>query len=110
MPHQLQRLARRAALGVGRNGSTANNLSGELVLAFSTVEPAVGAVYVDDLDGDTMNALFAGVVQAVEEALVNQLVASRDMVGNGGVKVHALPHDALVAILRRYGRLTPVAR
>jgi L-aminopeptidase/D-esterase-like protein len=104
MPHQLQRLARRAPLGVGRNGSTANNLSGELALAFSTANPKAPAGYVDDLDSDTMNALFAAAVQSVEESLVNQLVASADMVGNGGVKVHALPHRALSDMLRRYGR------
>ena len=105
MPHQLQRLARRAALGVGRCGSTANNLSGELALAFSTVAPATDTRYVDDMDSDTMNALFAGVVQSIEEALVNQLVASRDMVGHRGMMIHALPHDGLVEALRRHGRL-----
>ena len=109
MPHQLRRLARRAALGVGRGGSTANNLSGELALAFSTVAPAADTVYVDDMDSDTMNALFAAVVQAVEEALVNQLVASTDMTGNGGMTIRALPHDALVAALRRHGRLRATA-
>lgn len=109
MPHQLRRLARRAALGVGRNGSTANNLSGELALAFATVEPTTDAGSIDDVDSDTMNALFAAAVQAVEEALVNQLVASTDMVGNGNLMMHAIPHRALVEILSRHNRLSITA-
>lgn len=105
LPHQLQRLARRAVLGLGRNGSTANSLSGELVLAFSTVEAGAAGGMIDDLDADRMNGLFAAAAQCVEEALVNQLVASRDMTGNGNLVLHALPHDRLVAALRKYGRL-----
>ena len=103
-PHQLRRIARRAALGIGRNGSTANNLSGEFALAFSTTNvasPDGQAAPVDgisDLDSDTMNGLFAATVQCVEEALVNQLLASETMRANGAV-VHGLPHDRLIAIL-----------
>lgn len=104
LPHQLQRLARRAILAVGRNGSSANNLSGELMLAFSTAGSAHAAP-VDDLDSDTMNALFAAAVQAGEEAMINQLVASSDMMGNANFLVHALPHDRLRSIVQNYGRL-----
>lgn len=113
MPHQLQRMARRAAMGVGRNGSTAGNLSGEMVLAFSTTNISTpdGKVHMDgmiaDTDSETMNALFAAVVQATEEALVNQLVASKTMTGANGVKVYALPKDQLVEILARHNRLVP---
>ncbi|MCW3834688.1 P1 family peptidase [Sphingomonas canadensis] len=111
MPHQLERMARRAALGVGRNGSTASALSGEMALAFSTtnVSPAGGAPRVagliGDTDSDTLNPLFAAVVQATEEALVNQLVASQTMTGANNIKVFGLPHDQLVRILAAHGRL-----
>lgn len=107
--HQLSRLARRAVLGLGRNGGTANDLSGEFVLAFSTGYrvPLQGAprvaFLVNDNDEHFINALFAAAVQAVEE--INQLVASATMVGANGAKVYALPRDRLVNILRRYGRL-----
>lgn len=113
LPHQLDRLARRAVLGVGRNGSTADNLSGEMVLAFSTTvvtspgKPPRAAEPVSDLDSGTLNALFAAAVQATEEALVNQLLASETMTGANGVKVHALPRDQLVKLLKAHGRLTP---
>lgn len=106
MPHQLERLARRAALGVGRNGSTAGALSGEFALAFSTshVIPLGGAprlpAMLNDTDSETMNALFSGVVQATEEALVNQLVASETMTGANNVKVYGIPHDQLTRIMK----------
>ena len=109
--HQLQRLARRAALGLGRNGGTASDLSGEFALAFSTTyrTPLQGApkapFLVNDNDEALMNGLFAAAAQAVEEAEVNQLLASRTTAGANGVVIHALPHDRLLEILRRHGRL-----
>jgi L-aminopeptidase/D-esterase-like protein len=112
-PHQLNRLARRAALGIGRNGSTAGNQSGEFVLAFSTSNttslaggsPAGGSV--SDVDDALMNALFHAVVQGVEEALVNQLVASQTMTGANGLTVYGLPHDQLKEIMKRHDRYRP---
>ncbi len=106
MPHQLQRIARRAALGVGRSGSTAGALSGEFALAFSTthIVPLDGkprlAAMINDADSNTMNPLFAATVQATEEALVNQLVASETMTGANGVTIHGLPHDQLARIMK----------
>lgn len=106
--HQLRRIARRAALGIGRNGSTANNLSGEFALAFSTTNVAshdakpASVDCISDLDSDTMNSLFAATVQCVEEALVNQLLASETMRGTNGAIVHGLPHDRLIAILAKH--------
>ncbi|TPE61375.1 P1 family peptidase [Sandaracinobacter neustonicus] len=111
-PHQLERMARRAVLGVGRNGSTAANLSGEMALAFSTTnrlmpgETPPPLKPISDLSSDILNPLFEATVQATEEALVNQLVASETMTGANGVTVHALPTDQLVAILKAHGRLT----
>lgn len=116
MPHQLERLARRAALGVGRNGSTASSFSGEFALAFSTTARlpiAQGKIFpaaapVSDMDGDVFDALFAATVQATEEALVNQLVASDTMTGAKDVTVHAMPVDQLVRILRAHNRIIAV--
>lgn len=113
MPHQLERVARRAALGIGRNGSTAGNLSGEFALAFSTsaVLSLEGAwqfrngAPIADLDSDTMNDLFAGTVQATEEALVNQLIASETMKGANDIKVHGLPHAEVLRVLKSHNRI-----
>lgn len=105
--HQLERLARRASLGLGRTGSTAGNLSGEFSLAFSTTNilsidgsPAMQAAPISDLDDEVMNSLFAATVQAVEEALANQLVASETMTGVDDVTVYGLPHNQLADIFR----------
>lgn len=111
-PHQLDRLARRAALGVGRNGGTAGDISGEFALAFSTTNtsPLSGVsqskAQINDLDSDTMSGLFSAAVQAVEEAIINQLVASETMQGADDVIVHGLPHDRLERLMKRYGRYT----
>lgn len=114
--HQLNRLARRAALGIGRNGSTAGNQSGEFIIAFSTTRTTSLAgglprsASISDLDDALLNALFRAVVQGVEEALVNQLVASQTMTGANGETIHALQHDKLQAILKHHGRyLAPEA-
>jgi D-aminopeptidase len=58
------------------------------------------------VDNSSLDVLFEATVQATEEAIVNALVAARDMAGNGGRSVKALPHDALVKLLARYGRGT----
>lgn len=118
MPHQLERMARRAALGVGRNGSTASSFSGEFALAFSTTSrlplaqdkifPSAPAI--SDMDSAVLDGLFAATVQATEEALVNQLVASNTMTGANGATVYAMPVDQLLRILRAHNRLITVPR
>jgi L-aminopeptidase/D-esterase-like protein len=109
LPHQLKRLARRAALGLARTGSVSGNGSGDLFLAFSTANPgtarADGPVAVTMLPNERMDPLFAAVVQATEEAIVNALVAGETMTGRDGHKVLALPHDRLREVLKKYNRL-----
>jgi D-aminopeptidase len=56
------------------------------------------------LDNGRLDVLFEATVQATEEAIVNSMVAARDMQGNAGSSAIALPHDALVGLLKRYGR------
>jgi L-aminopeptidase/D-esterase-like protein len=113
---QLHRLARRALAGLGRNGGTVGSLSGEFVLAFSTTfrsgleGPPHVSTLINDNDEITFNALFAAVVQAVEEAEVNQLVASVTMTGADGWTVYGLPHGRLLASLKRHGQLRPSGR
>jgi L-aminopeptidase/D-esterase-like protein len=109
LPHQMKRLARRAALGLARTGSVAGNGSGDLFIAFSTANPgagdAEGVVPLAMLPNDRMGPLFEATVGATEEAIVNALVAARTMTGHDGRTVVALPHDRLRAILQRHGRL-----
>jgi D-aminopeptidase len=108
LPHQLDRLARRAALGLARMGSIAGNGSGDLFIAFSTAnaEALTGAPRTTSasLGNGELDPLFAATVQATEEAIVNAMVAARDMQGHDGHYARALPHDGLVRVLEQYGR------
>ncbi len=109
LPHQLERLARRVPIGIGLVGGRAGDGSGDIFLAFSTANPdafsrtAVTTARV--FPNDELDPLFEAVVQATEEAILNALVAARTMVGVNGNTAHALPHDRLREILRRYNRL-----
>ena len=109
LPHQLKRLARRAALGLGRMGSASGDGSGDLFLAFSTANTVPierrKAGDVKMLVTDDLSPLFEATVQATEEAITNALVAGETMTGIDGHKVLGLPHDKLRAVLKKYGRL-----
>jgi D-aminopeptidase len=113
LPHQLKRIARRPALGLGRMGSFAGNGSGDIFLAFSTANgAALGGqplAQSASLGNDLLDPLFDATAQATEEAIVNAMVAARDMQGNEGHYAKALPHAELVRLLGQYGRLVKTA-
>ena len=109
LPHQLQRLARRVPLALGRDGGYGGNASGDIFVAFSTANREAAAARspptAQFLANDRMDALFLATVEATEEAIVNALVAARDMQGADGHRAAAIPHAALRDLLRRYNRL-----
>jgi len=109
LPHQLKRLARRVSMGLARVGSVAGNGSGDIFIAFSTANPdaakSSGVAKLDMLANESMNALFSATVQAVEETIVNALVAAETMTGVDDHKIIALPHQSLQRILKKYNRL-----
>ncbi len=111
LAHQLKRLAHRVTLGLGRNGSISGNESGDIFIAFSTANSgAAAAEHVVDLKmlpNDSLDPVFRATVEATEEAIVNAMVAAQDMVGADDHRVIALPHTALRAVLKKYGRLNP---
>ena len=110
-PVQLNRVAKRAALGLARLGSYSGTSSGDLILAFSTVPDRVNAPEekapspLAPIADPQINAVFEATVQATEEAIVNALVAARTSTGADGYTMYGLPHDELRAILKRYNRL-----
>ena len=116
LPHQLERLVKRAALGLGREGSIASHFSGDIFIAFSTANAQVAAdttlATVRMLPNDRMDPLFTATVQATEEAVTNAMVAAETMTGADNIRAYALPHARLTAILRKYNRLgsSPVTR
>jgi D-aminopeptidase len=106
----LERLAKRAGLGMARTGFYSANGSGDFFIAFSTANTIsheikagnVDAIIRSVLPDDSMSALFAALVEAVEEAIINSLIAATTMVGRDGNTRHAIDHNILVGILDRY--------
>jgi D-aminopeptidase len=109
MPHQLKRLARRAALGLARNGSVASNGSGDIFIAFSTANVAADQVAknvsIATLPNDSIYPLFVATVESTEEAIINALITGRDMTGNEGHSAKAINHEELKTVMRQYNRL-----
>jgi D-aminopeptidase len=94
----LERVARRAGLGLARTGSVAHHGSGEIFLAFSTSRGA-------SLEGRELDPLFAATVEATEEAVLNTLWAAPDVTGRDGRLQRGLPHDEVVDVLRAHRAL-----
>ncbi len=112
LPHQLKRIAKRASLGLGRNGTIASNGSGDIFIAFSTFHENIGTeaggLYELKMLGNSdLNPIFRATVEASEEAVINAMVAAETMTGRNGLKVYAIPHDRLREALRKYNRLAP---
>ncbi|MCJ7731556.1 P1 family peptidase, partial [Candidatus Bathyarchaeota archaeon] len=109
LPHQLKRLARRIPMAIARVGGVAGNGSGDIFIAFSTANQGAwrreGMSKVLMISNDLMTPIFEASVQAVEEAIVNALVAAETMTGLNDNRVYALPHDRLREVLRRFNRL-----
>jgi D-aminopeptidase len=111
LPGQCDRLAQRAALGVGRTGGAGEHSSGDLILAFSTgsrgLRPladhgmeGAGPVSVRALPADRMDNLFYAAIEATEEAIVNALVAGQTMTGRDGNRVEGIGGERLAKCLR----------
>ncbi|WP_412061313.1 P1 family peptidase [Rubrivirga sp. IMCC45206] len=108
LPQQLQRLAERVPLAIGRMGGVASNGSGDIFVAFSTANAGAWAerpvAALASMPNDDMTDLFGATVDATEEAILNAMVAAETMTGRDGLTAHALPHDRLQDVLRRYNR------
>jgi len=103
----LERVARRAVMGLSRTGSYASNGSGDYVIAFSTANgvrrPTTDGVHAyEELANESMSGIFQATVEATEEAIYNSLFKAETVTSNGRT-VEALPIEETVEILRRYG-------
>jgi D-aminopeptidase len=106
---QLERVARRAALGLARTGTASGNTSGDIFLAFSTAnvipqQKTPSVLDVKLLSTDEINPIFRATVEATEEAVINAMMKAETMTGINGNVVHALPYDRLGAVMAKYGR------
>jgi D-aminopeptidase len=112
LPHQCERLAQRAGLGIARAGGAGAHSSGDLFIAFSTANRGRLHSHKDDLVGPTVavdmlpdpaiTPLFWAAIEATEEAILNALCAAETMTGIDGVTAHALPQGRLVEVMGRY--------
>jgi len=116
LPNQLRRVAKRAAIGIGRTGTPGGNSSGDIFLAFSVAndigwpsrhaeQPAAYAL--DFINDHYFDDIYCAVVQAIEEAVVNAMVAAESMttVKPAGLTLEAIDHQRLIKIMSQYNRL-----
>ncbi|MCP4710420.1 MAG: P1 family peptidase [Planctomycetes bacterium] len=108
LSRNLERLAKRAMLGLARTGSYSGNGSGDYVIAFSTAEDlrigsgARSTTSAGELENGRMSNLFKAVVEATEEAVYNSMFKATTVTGRNGRTVQAIPIDKVVEICRKY--------
>ena len=109
LPHQLKRLARRVPIGISRVGGYGSNSSGDIFIAFSTATNNAANRYetqkVKMLPNEQLSPFFESTAFAVEESIVNALIAAETMEGINENTVYALPHKELISILKKYNRI-----
>lgn len=112
-PHQLKRLARRAAIGIGRNGTPGGNNSGDIFLAFSTANPqpmahrAPSHLVLEIASDEKLDPVYMAVVDSVDEAIVNAMLAAETSGGtpHDRFRVDAIAHQPLVELMKHYQRI-----
>jgi len=113
-PHQCKALARRVTLGLARTGTSGSHFSGDLFLAFSTANRGAftpprgtffpGSEHLDHLSfvpWGHLDPFYEAVVQGIEEAVANALVANEDMVGRNGHRSPGIPRDRLAELVAK---------
>jgi D-aminopeptidase len=112
-PHQLKRVARRCSIGIGRNGTPGGNNSGDIFLAFSTANSqamphrAAWHLSLEILNDEGLDPVYMAVVDSVEEAVVNAMLAAEDAGGTAydRLRIEAIKTGPLLDLLKQYGRL-----
>ncbi len=107
LPGQCERLARRAAFGIARTGGMGERSSGDFALCFATgnrgFDTDEGELALRMLNDRRINPLYEATIDAVEESILNALLASETMTGRDGNIVHGLPHEQLLEALGQAG-------
>ena len=112
MPHQLRRMAKRAALGVARGGSPGGNNSGDIFLAFSTANSKLipqlskSKLQFEYINDEAFDDIYLSIVQSVEESVINAMLAADDMetVRPEGFVCKAISYEDLIKIMKKYGK------
>jgi D-aminopeptidase len=108
----LERLGKRAMMGLAKTGGIASNGSGDYVIAVSTAKENL-IPYSDSsmfsegkmLRNDAVSPLFLATIEATEEAILNSLFAAESMVGRDGHKVNSLPVEKVIGIMKKYNKI-----
>ncbi|MFG1398879.1 DmpA family aminopeptidase [Roseixanthobacter pseudopolyaromaticivorans] len=105
LPTQMQRLAKRAAIGIGRGGTPSGNNSGDIFLAFTTANspgplPEPPRLKLEALSSDDLDPIFLAAVESVEEAVLNAMLAADPVTGKRGRAVAALDGARLLELVR----------
>ncbi|MCX2681700.1 P1 family peptidase [Galbibacter sp. EGI 63066] len=108
----LERLAKRAMLGLAKTGGIASNSSGDYIIAVSNAEENLVDYQSDSkfhkqtiLENDAMTPLFMATIEATEEAILNSLFAAKTMTGRNSHTVEELPKDTIIELLKKYNRI-----
>lgn len=108
----LERLAKRAMMGLAKTGGIASNGSGDYVIAVSTAKDNFiphnkESLYIEtkELKNKAITPLFLAVIEATEEAIVNSLFAAKTMSGRKNHKIKSIPIDSVLKVMKKYNRL-----
>ena len=106
----LERLAKRAFMGLAKTGGIASNGSGDYVIAMSVAKDNFvtdnSSIYKSEvLSNDAMTPVFLAAIEATEEAIINSLFAAQTMTAKGDKKIEALPLQKVMEIMKKYGRV-----
>lgn len=108
----LERLAKRAIMGLGKTGGIASNGSGDYVIAVSTyrdnfIKGDNQSMFIEtkELDNNAISPLFLAVIEATEEAIINSLFAANTTVGFKDNKSEALPISEVLKIMKKYNAI-----
>lgn len=118
LPHQCQRLAQRASIGIARTGGGTEDSSGDLFLAFATGNQDLPmadygrkdlpfSTPLEMVNNDHISPLFSAAAEAVEEAIINAILAGEDMTTEEGEVVPGLAAQTLLEALGRTGWRAP---
>ena len=108
----LERVAKRAMLGLAKTGGIASNGSGDYVIALSVNEDNIKSLSLDSklyqntiLKNEAMTPVFLATIEATEEAIINSLVAAETMKGRNKRVIESIPKEKVVELMKKYKRI-----
>lgn len=108
----LERVAKRAILGLAKTGGIASNGSGDYVIALSVNEHNIKSLSLDSklyqstiLKNEAMTPVFLATIEATEEAIINSLFAAETMKGRNKRVIESIPKERVIELMKKYKRI-----